>query len=126
MLRESRLGLHWAELDGRPIAAEYQLLGADVVYCYQGGIEPDAADLSPGQIATLCTFKTAIEQGYRAIDFLRGDEPYKQRWRARRCPTEELRIVADRATAQLHHVAWLAGYDAKQWLKSAMGSVHLR
>ncbi len=126
LLGESRLGLRWVEFDGRPIAAEYQLLGKDVVYWYQGGIAPEDTDLSPGQISMVFGFRESIEKGYQVIDFLRGDEPYKQQWRAEFHPSVELRIVARRTTSQLRHGIWLTGLDAKQWLKGAMGAMHLR
>jgi len=31
----------------------------------------------------------AIQQGYRAFDFLRGDDPYKQQWTPARRTTSE-------------------------------------
>ncbi|MHB8903447.1 MAG: GNAT family N-acetyltransferase [Thermoguttaceae bacterium] len=126
LLAESRLGLHWVELEGRPIAVEYHLLGNRMVYCYQGGIAPEAAAVSPGQIAMLLTFRQAIESGYEGFDFLRGNEPYKQQWRARFHPSVELRIVAGRPLTQLRHGIWAAGLDVKDWVKEAMGVVGLR
>jgi CelD/BcsL family acetyltransferase involved in cellulose biosynthesis len=125
LLKESRLGLHWLEFDGRPVAAEYQLRGANAVYCYQGGISPDGALASPGQIAILLSFQQAIEQGRRTLDFLRGDEPYKRQWGAQFCPNVDLRIVAGSTAAQLRHGIWLAGRDVKQWVREAMGVMHL-
>jgi len=124
LLQESRLGLHWVELEGRPIAAEYHLLGDETVYCYQGGIAPEAAGHSPGQIATLFALEQAVENGYRAFDFLRGNEPYKRQWRAEFRPNVELRIIAKRTAAQLRHGIWLAGCDVKHWVKEAMGGVN--
>lgn len=124
LLQQAQLALHWVEFEGRPIAAEYQLLGSDTVYCYQGGIAPKDAHLSPGQIATLFTFKEAIEQGYRILDFLRGNEPYKRQWRAHFRPNVELRIIAGRTSAQLRHGIWLASRDVKHWVKEAIGSIH--
>lgn len=126
LLQTERLGLRWLEFDDRPIAIEYQLLGKDAVYCYQGGISPEDVRLSPGQIALLFAFKEAIDRGYRIFDFLRGDEPYKHQWRAEFCPNIELRIVADRTSAQFRHGIWLAGLDVKHWLKQTMGVMHLR
>lgn len=124
LLQESRLGLHWLELDGRPVAAEYQLRGNNAVYCYQGGIAPEEAHVSPGQISTLFSFQQAIEQGRRVLDFLRGDEPYKHQWGAQFCPNVDLRIVAGRTSAQLRHGIWQAGRDVKQWIREAMGVTH--
>ena len=37
LLREGHLQLHWLELDGRPVAAEYHLAGGGIVYAYQVG-----------------------------------------------------------------------------------------
>jgi CelD/BcsL family acetyltransferase involved in cellulose biosynthesis len=125
LMRESNLGLHWVEFEGQPIAAEYHLLGHDVLYCYQGGIEPKHARLSPGQIATVFALQRAIEQGFRVFDFLRGDEPYKRHWRARLRQTVELRVVAPRTAARLRHGIWLTGLDLRQWTKDAMGVMHL-
>lgn len=125
LLTESRLGLHWVELEGRPIAAEYQLLGGGTIYCYQGGISPAAAAVSPGQLATLLTFKQAIESGYKGFDLLRGNEPYKQHWRARYHPSIELRIIAGRTLPRLRHGIWAAGLDMKEWAKGAMAAMGL-
>lgn len=119
MLRQSRLGLYWLELDGEPAAAEYHLLGREVVYCYQGGMAPGRARVSPGQIATLMVLKDAIERGYRVFDFLRGDEPYKRQWRARPHGTVEIRVAAARPTARVRHGLWLAALELKQWLQGA-------
>ncbi len=126
LLAESRLGLHWVEFEGRPIAAEYHLLGNNIVYCYQGGIAPENASVSPGQLATLLTFKQAIESGYEGFDLLRGNEPYKKQWRARFHPTAELRIVAGRTLTRLRHGVWAAGLDVKEWVKGAMVAIGLR
>ena len=40
MLAQGQLQLHWLELDGQPVAAEYHLAGGGVIYAYQSGIEP--------------------------------------------------------------------------------------
>src|SRR5207244_453594 len=81
-----RLRLHWLELDGRPVAAEYHIAGEDIVYAYQSGIEPEVLHEEPGHLAAIATLQLAIAQGYRAFDFLRGDEPYKAHWRAQPRP----------------------------------------
>ncbi len=72
----------WLECDGRPIAAEYHLIGDRTVYAYQSGIAPDRLELEPGRLAVLATIREAIDDGRQCYDFLRGDEPYKAHWRA--------------------------------------------
>jgi CelD/BcsL family acetyltransferase involved in cellulose biosynthesis len=92
LLTEQRLRLSVLQLDGRPIAAEYHIAGADATYAYQGGLDPDRLHDEPGQLSTICAIKRAIDEGHRRFDFLRGDEPYKAHWRA--APQGVVRLVA--------------------------------
>ncbi|HEY4760075.1 MAG TPA: GNAT family N-acetyltransferase [Thermoguttaceae bacterium] len=117
MMRQGQLQFFLLEFDGRPVAVEYDLTGGGVLYAYQAGVEPDAMEHQPGKLLTLAIIRWAIEQGYRALDFLRGDEPYKAHFRAVPRPSLEIRIVPDRATARLRHNFWLAGCQVKQWIK---------
>lgn len=105
---DRRLELHWLELDGRPVAAEYQIAGGGCVYAYQAGIDPDAADQEPGTLITVATLRRAIEQGYQAFDFLRGDEEYKRHWRAEPRPSLLVRVAADRLAPRLRFASWRA------------------
>jgi CelD/BcsL family acetyltransferase involved in cellulose biosynthesis len=116
-LRAGRLRLHWLEWDSRPIAAEYHLAGDDAVYAYQAGIDPQALDVEPGRLIAVAVIRQAIADGQRAIDFLRGDEPYKAHWRAEPRPSLEFRIAAPRLMSRCRHGVWLAGDRMKQWVK---------
>ncbi len=117
------LRLHWIELDGRPIAAEFHLVSAGVTYNYQAGIDPDALADEPGRMMHVAAIKEAIETGQRAFDFLRGDEPYKAHWRAEPRPSVEYRIAAKHSAAQIRHGIWLAGSAVKDLIKSSLGFV---
>ena len=118
MHRAGCLRLHWLELDGQPVAAEYHLAGNDVLFAYQGGIDPDALDCEPGRLITYATLERAIVAGFRAFDFCRGDEPYKAHFRA--APRENVtrRMVCDRPSARLRHGIWIARENARNWMKS--------
>jgi len=120
LLRNGQLHLTWVELDGKPIAAEYQLAGGGVVYAYQAGVDPRALEHSPGHLNCLLTLRRAIERGYLAFDFLRGDEPYKAHWRARPRSTLEVRVAAPRTSARLRHQLWLAGSRVRCWVKDGL------
>lgn len=120
LLCAGQLRLQWVELDGQPAAVEYQISGGGVLYAYQSGIDPQILHESPGRLIHLLTVRGAIESGYRALDFLRGDEPYKAHWRAKPHGTLDLRIVPSRTAAQLRHNLWLAGWNVKQWLKGGL------
>jgi len=122
LLRSGALHLHSVELDGRPVAVEYQLGGGGVMYAYQAGVSPDHLEHSPGHLAHMITLRWAIEHGYRAFDFLRGDEPYKAHWRAAPRPGAEIRAIPARPSARLRHSLWLAGSRVRKWIKGRVGS----
>jgi CelD/BcsL family acetyltransferase involved in cellulose biosynthesis len=116
LLASGQLRLHWLDLDGRPAAAEYQLSGNGILYAYQGGVDPRVLDEEPGRLIMQATLRRAIDEGCRALDFLRGDEPYKAHFRATPRPGLALRVVANRAAARWRHRLWLAGRNVKHWL----------
>jgi CelD/BcsL family acetyltransferase involved in cellulose biosynthesis len=117
LFRCGQLQFYRLEVDGRPVATEFALSGDGVLYAYQAGVDPDALEHEPGKLINLLMIRRAIEQGYRAFDFLRGDEPYKAHFAAVARPSIEVRVVADRAAARLRHSLWLAKYNVKRWLK---------
>jgi CelD/BcsL family acetyltransferase involved in cellulose biosynthesis len=116
MLAAGQLQLHWLELDGRPISVEYHLAGNGIVYAYQAGVEPDALQFQPGSLITQACLRRAVEHGFRAFDFLRGDEPYKAHWRAVPRTSLEIRVAANHAGARLRQRMWLAGSQVKRLL----------
>jgi CelD/BcsL family acetyltransferase involved in cellulose biosynthesis len=109
LLARGQLGLHWIEVEGRPIAAEYQLASLRAIYSYQSGLAPEDLADEPGRLANIATIKRAIAEGRRVYDFLRGDEAYKGHWRASPRPMAECRIASPRASALLRHRMWVVG-----------------
>jgi CelD/BcsL family acetyltransferase involved in cellulose biosynthesis len=118
LLQQGSLCLAWVDLDGRPVAVEYQVMGSDVVYAYQSGVDPAALDVEPGRLVMMATLRRAIEKGYRAFDLLRGDEPYKPHWRAQPRPSVQLTILPGRGTDWLKHGAWVARQQVRAWVKA--------
>lgn len=116
MLRAGRLLMAWITLDGQPVAIEYTLLGDDAIYFYQGGIDPERTDFSPGRVMTMLMLQHVIECGYRAFDFLRGDEGYKAHWRAEPRRSAVLRAVPPRSTARLRYGAWALARRIKRFV----------
>jgi hypothetical protein len=126
LFQEDRVDLMWLELDGRPLAAEYHLLGSDVVYAYQSGIDPERLEQEPGRLAVIATIQRSIERGFRSYDFLRGDEPYKAHWRAEPRPMWEIRVVPPLAGARLRHGVSSARDSVKNWIRSGLALAGLR
>lgn len=79
--RQGWLWLGVLELDGAPKGAIYAMAMGRSCYFYQCGFDPEAKSLSPGTLLVASTIRRAIEEGLSAFDFLRGDEPYKRRWK---------------------------------------------
>jgi CelD/BcsL family acetyltransferase involved in cellulose biosynthesis len=119
LLTEGRLRLSMLQLDGRPIAAEYHLAGAQATYAYQGGVDPDRLHDEPGQLSTICSIKRSIAEGHAQFDFLRGDEPYKAHWRATSRQAVRLIAVPPRMWPKVRSGVWSgarsAGGLAKQF-----------
>ena len=74
-----RLGI--LELEGTAIGAIYAMSLGDTTYYYQAGFDPEYKTASPGTLLVAHAIRTAIEEGGRHFDFMRGDEGYKGRWK---------------------------------------------
>ncbi len=98
---EGRARIHWIEFEGRPIAVEYDLIGARTVYVYQTGIDPDAIEHSPGWLSAIASIRSALEGGYASFDFLRGDEPYKATLRGEPVAMQVVQVTAPNTAALL-------------------------
>jgi CelD/BcsL family acetyltransferase involved in cellulose biosynthesis len=116
LLLNGQLQIALLELDGRTAAVEYQIVGQGTTYIYQSGIDPQRLDEEPGHLMTAAVLKRAIEQGGRAVDFLRGDEPYKAHFRAVPRPQLALRVVPDRTLSRFRNNLWQAGRSVKRWV----------
>jgi CelD/BcsL family acetyltransferase involved in cellulose biosynthesis len=86
-IRKGWLWLSILKLDGEPIGAIYAMRFGDSCYYYQAGFDPSKGSISPGTLLVAATIKRAIDEGLEHFDFLRGDEPYKRRWK----PQHELK-----------------------------------
>lgn len=75
------LRLQVLEVQGVPIGALYGMALGETTYFYQCGFDPAYSTMSPGTLLVGDTIRQAIEEGRRTFDFLRGDEPYKRRWK---------------------------------------------
>lgn len=85
--RQGWLWLSILRVDGEPIGAIYAMALGDTAYYYQAGFDPEKGSVSPGTLLVAATIRRAIEEGKAHFDFMRGDEPYKRRWK----PQHELR-----------------------------------
>ncbi|HEY0867109.1 MAG TPA: GNAT family N-acetyltransferase [Fimbriimonas sp.] len=75
------LRLSILRFEGNPIGAIYAMAAHNTCFYYQAGFDPAHGSISPGTLLVATTIRRAIEDGIRHFDFMRGDEPYKRRWK---------------------------------------------
>jgi len=85
--------LIWLEVNGRPIAMQYNFDFGGTTHYYLSGFDPEWQRFSPGLVLMGTAMARSIERKQSEFDFLRGDELYKARWanRVRRTTTIEIR-----------------------------------
>jgi len=87
LLQHGLLRIHRLRLGVQTIAVVYSLRDRGTVFCYVQGFDPAHSSLSPGTQLMFAVIEEAQRQGFRWFDFLRGQEAYKQHWRALPQPT---------------------------------------
>jgi CelD/BcsL family acetyltransferase involved in cellulose biosynthesis len=87
LLEGDRLHLCRLRLGERTAAVIYSVLSSTTTYCYLQGFDPGCSYLSPGTHLMFLAISHALGCGMREFDFLRGQEAYKQHWRAQAKPT---------------------------------------
>ena len=89
---DGALRLSFLSVGGRRIAAGVHFETADRILYYNAGVDPAARDLSPGVVMVERLIRDAMARGKTALDFLRGDEPYKYEWGAVDEPIQRLLV----------------------------------
>lgn len=102
-------------VDERPCALEYLLKQGTTLYCYQSGMESIAECDGVGNLSLLAMFVRAIKEGYRRVDFLRGDEAYKQHWNATRHPCTDLYLASSTLAGRTDALRRRALAWARNW-----------
>ena len=64
--------------EGRPAARIFALEGGGATLLYNSGFDPSLGHLAVGLLSKALLVRDAIERGHAAVDFLRGEEPYKR------------------------------------------------
>jgi CelD/BcsL family acetyltransferase involved in cellulose biosynthesis len=75
------LGLFFLTFNDRPVSAVYSFEYNGKLYAYLCGFDPEFARYRPGHLAFSNLIKYGVEKKLKELDFLRGDEEYKSRWR---------------------------------------------
>lgn len=92
LVEQGMARLEWCSHNGTVIAIHFMLTGADSVYMYQSGVNPEMMDLEPGHALTVLAIRQAIREKRKCYDFLRGNEKYKAFWGGVEEPLATIRI----------------------------------
>ena len=104
-------------VDGVAVSAAYNFELAGRLFNYQSGMDPAYADLRPGFLALVAVLRDIDRRQLDGLDLLRGDEPYKARWRASCVETTEIRIPCRRTSSRLLHELWKTSNSVKHALR---------
>lgn len=103
------------ESGGKTAGTLYAMRLHQTCYFYQAGFDPAFSALSPGTVLVAHTVRMAIQNGLTRFDFLRGDEPYKRRWKPQHAYANR-RFLLARTPAMgraglrwIHHAARIEG-----------------
>lgn len=88
--------LEFLELDGRQVAGVLCFDYRSTVFLYNSGFDPRFRALSVGLLSKVLSIRTAIENGRKAYNFLKGSEIYKHRLGGRPLPIYRCRVELTR------------------------------
>ena len=100
-------------------ASEIHFLEGKTSFAYQSGVDPQYRAAHAGALLNTAIIRRLIAEGWEALDYLRGDEPYKAHFRATPTPLVAWRIAAPRTPARLRHTAWTAAHAVKSWVRGS-------
>lgn len=83
--QKGKLRLGVLSLDGVAIASQIWLVDQGKAYIFKLAYDPDAARFSPGSLLTAALMEHVLDYDtVDEIDYLSGDDPYKQAWMSHR------------------------------------------
>jgi CelD/BcsL family acetyltransferase involved in cellulose biosynthesis len=71
----------------------------------------------------MLTVRRALEEGFKHVDFMRGDEEYKPHFRAVAHRQFDYRAFPNRPIARLRGQLTCASLSVKDWVKQGVASV---
>ncbi len=75
------LALFFLTFNDEPVSTIYSFEYNGKLYAYLCGFDPEYAGYRPGHLAFKKLMEYGIKKNLKELDFLRGDEEYKTRWR---------------------------------------------
>ena len=120
--RRGQTYLNLMKLNGKTIGGELNLIGDNqVMYSYSAGYDTDHADLEPGRVLCIDALFQMYNRDIVAVDFMRGNEAYKERFATESRRVFDLNIFAPSLLPRIKHAAYRTGFEVKQWMRRRAG-----
>lgn len=112
--QEGWLRLGVLSIEDRAVAAQVWFHSAGVTSIYKLAYDKDYANLGVGTVLMAELFRHSLEVDRATkIDFLTGDEPYKQEWMSHRQVRVELAAIHPRSPSNWGRLAWQVGHRVR-------------
>ena len=122
LLDAGQLYLKALRHNGKLISAELNIIGANrILYSYSSGFDLDHAEVEPGRVLNVDTLQHLYRMNLAGIDFMRGDEKYKQNLSTESRRVLRLRIVAPSWLPKLRHAMWRTQFSLRQLARRHSG-----
>ncbi len=112
--QQKKLLISRLTIDGTIAASSLGVLADGIHYMYQSGFDTDLSHLNPGWVMNVHSILYAVDHDLTAIDYMRGDEPYKAKLGAELVEMVKFRIVANQARAKIRNKVWQMRTNIKQ------------
>mgnify|MGYP001579560155 CR=1 FL=1 len=123
LLLAGQMAIATLRLNGQMLAGMLCFSGSGVFSTYNVAYRQGARPFSPGTVLLLDSIERLIAQGYREVDFMRGEEEYKTRWASGQ--RAEVDWIVTRPTARARLAAAVL-VDGRERLKNSPAVVRLR
>lgn len=126
LVRDNSVELFFLDCDSQPIAALLVMRDAmGNLFAYQSGRDPRFDTKKTGMMLHALSIRHACDRGCQFIDYLRGDEEYKSRLRAKPTGNQHLTIFSKMLAPQVCYQTTMLRQTLKQSVKSAGQFLHL-
>jgi len=102
-------------IDGAVAAGSICFRDHDAIATYLVGMNTEFAELRPGWMLNSCIIKHAIEEKCTKVDFMRGDEDYKERLGGVRSVQHRWLVPSNRMVSQMRNMAYQTAVGVKSW-----------
>lgn len=102
LAEEHKLRLGLLSLNGRPVAAQLWFVANRVAHIYKLAYDPEYSQYSVGTVLTMKLVEHVLDVDHvECVDFLSGDDEYKQQWMSHRRERVAVEIINGRKPAGL-------------------------